>query len=167
MKTTLENRKKVATNSSRSVFKRKNKVEKGGALGSRVKREQESTDLRAHKMMKDKMKPSAMSTMVQIAKQTIEIPHMTTPHETQLKEQRQEVPYMTSLQKRQLREYRQEVKEEHETRFLEGEEHLHFDGNIYEDWMETITSPQHLQNLEQHLQQQQQYTQEGLQATKL
>jgi hypothetical protein len=39
MKTTLENRKKVATNSSRSVFKRKNKVEKGGALGSRVKRE--------------------------------------------------------------------------------------------------------------------------------
>jgi hypothetical protein len=39
MKTTLENRKKVATNSSRSVFKRKNKVEKGGASSSRVKRE--------------------------------------------------------------------------------------------------------------------------------
>jgi len=38
MKTTLENRKKVTTNSSRSVFKRKNKVEKGGTSGSRMKR---------------------------------------------------------------------------------------------------------------------------------
>jgi len=38
MKTTLENRKKVASNSSRSVLKRKNKVE-GGASGSRMKRE--------------------------------------------------------------------------------------------------------------------------------
>jgi hypothetical protein len=43
-----------------------------------------------------------------------------------------------------LREQSQEVKEEHDTRFLEGEEHLHFDGNVYEDWMETTASPQHL-----------------------
>jgi hypothetical protein len=35
----LENRKKVTTDSPRSVFKRKNKVEEGGALGSGMKRE--------------------------------------------------------------------------------------------------------------------------------
>jgi hypothetical protein len=45
--------------------------------------------------------------------------------------------------------------------------HLHFDANIYEDWMETTTSPQHLQHLEQHLQQQQQQTREGLHAIEL
>jgi len=48
---------------------------------------------------------------------------------------------MRSPQERQLREQRQEVKKEHDTRFLETEEHLHFDGDIYEDWMETIGSP--------------------------
>ncbi len=42
-----------------------------------------------------------------------------------------------------------------------------FDGDVYEDWMETTASPQHLQHLQQHLQQQQQHTQEGLQATEL
>ncbi len=46
METTLENRKKVASDSPRSGLKRKNKVE-GGALGSRVKREQESTKANA------------------------------------------------------------------------------------------------------------------------
>jgi hypothetical protein len=35
--------------------------------------------------------------------------------------------------------------------FPKGEEHLHFDGDIYEDWMETTASSQHLQ---QRLQQQ-------------
>jgi hypothetical protein len=39
MQTTLKNRKKAATNSPRSVLKKKNKVEEGGALGSGVKRE--------------------------------------------------------------------------------------------------------------------------------
>ncbi len=39
MQTTLENRKKVATNSPRNVFKKKNKVEEGGASCLRVKRE--------------------------------------------------------------------------------------------------------------------------------
>jgi hypothetical protein len=43
-----------------------------------------------------------------------------------------------------VKEKRQEVKEEHDTRFPKGEEHLHFDGNVYEDWMETIASPKHL-----------------------
>jgi len=45
----LENRKKVATYSPRSVFKTKNKVEEGRALRSGVKKEQESTNLRAQK----------------------------------------------------------------------------------------------------------------------
>ncbi len=51
-------------------------------------------------MMKDRMKPFVVPTMVQIVKQIIKIPQMTILHETQLKEQRQEVPYMTSLQER-------------------------------------------------------------------
>jgi hypothetical protein len=53
---------------------------------------------------------------------------------------------------KQLREQNQEVKKEHGIRFLEGEEHLHFDVNVHDNWMETITSPQHLQHLEQQLQ---------------
>ncbi len=39
METTLEYRKKVATNFPRSALKRKNKIEKGGASGSGMKRE--------------------------------------------------------------------------------------------------------------------------------
>jgi hypothetical protein len=39
MKTTLKNRKKVAIDSLRSVFKRKNKVEEGRASSLGVKRE--------------------------------------------------------------------------------------------------------------------------------
>ncbi len=44
---------------------------------------------------------------------------------------------------------------------------MHFDANVYENWMETIANPQHLQQLEQNLQQQQQKTQEDLQAIEL
>jgi hypothetical protein len=54
---------------------------------------------------------------------------MITPPKTQLREQRQEVPQMTTPQERQLREQSQKIKEEHNTRFPGGEEHLHFDGN--------------------------------------
>jgi hypothetical protein len=43
MQTTLENIKKVATNSPRNVLKKKDTVKEGGALGLRVKREQENT----------------------------------------------------------------------------------------------------------------------------
>jgi benzoyl-CoA reductase/2-hydroxyglutaryl-CoA dehydratase subunit BcrC/BadD/HgdB len=43
----LENRKKVTSNSLRSALTRKNKIEEGGALSSKMKREKESTDLRA------------------------------------------------------------------------------------------------------------------------
>jgi hypothetical protein len=32
-----------------------------------------------------------------------------------------------------------------------GEEHLHFEGDICEDWMEITTSLKHLQHLQQHL----------------
>ncbi len=119
------------------------------------------------------MKPSAVPivvkvvpTVVWVGRRSAKIPQMTTPQKTKLREQRQEVPQMTCPQERQLKEQRQEVKEEHYTRFPKGEEHLHFDGNVYKDQMETIASPQHLQHLEQHLQHQQHQTQEGLQATK-
>jgi len=46
MQTTLEERKKVAIDSPRNVLKKKNRVE-GGVLGSKVSREQESTNLKA------------------------------------------------------------------------------------------------------------------------
>jgi hypothetical protein len=45
----LENRKKVVANSLRSVLKKKNRVEEGGAPGLGVKREHESTDVRHKK----------------------------------------------------------------------------------------------------------------------
>jgi len=51
---------------------------------------------------------------------------------------------MSSPQERQLREQRQ--KRKHDTRFPNGEEHLHMDGDIYENWMDTIRSPQHFQH---------------------
>jgi hypothetical protein len=44
-----------------------------------------------------------------------------------------------------LWEQREKVKKEHDTRFPEGEEHLHLKGDIYENWMGTIRSPQHFQ----------------------
>jgi hypothetical protein len=50
---------------------------------------------------------------------------------------------MTSPHDKHVRGQSQEVKMEHGIRFLRGEEHLHFDGDVYEDWMETTTSPQH------------------------
>ncbi len=54
---------------------------------------------------------------------------------------------MTSPQERQMREQSQEVKNEDDIRFPKGGEHLHFDGDGYEDQMETIASPQHFQHL--------------------
>jgi len=47
MQPTLENRKKVIVDSSISVLKKKNKVKEGGTSGSRVKRKQENTDVKA------------------------------------------------------------------------------------------------------------------------
>jgi hypothetical protein len=64
MQIALENRKKVIVDSPKSALKRKNKIGERRALGSRMKREQESTYLRAQKMMRGKVEPSTMPTMV-------------------------------------------------------------------------------------------------------
>ncbi len=64
MNTTLENKKKVASNSPRSAFKRKNRVEERGASSSRVRSEHECTYLRAQKMMKGRVEPSVMPIVV-------------------------------------------------------------------------------------------------------
>jgi hypothetical protein len=64
LKTTLENKKKVAIDFPRCAFKRKNRVEEGKALGLRVEREHESTNLRARKMMRGKMEPFVVPTVV-------------------------------------------------------------------------------------------------------
>ncbi len=74
METTLENRKKVVVNFPRSAFKRKNKVEEGGALGSRVKMEHENIDLRAQKMMKGRVEPFVMPIVVQVVRQLAIVP---------------------------------------------------------------------------------------------
>ncbi len=140
MQTTLENKKKAIVDSSKSAFKRKNIVEEGRTLGSIVKRKQESIEARAHKMMRGRVEPFAVPTMVHVAKHIIEAPHMMSPQEGLLREQKQEVPQMTFPQEKHLKEQRQEVKMEHDTRFLKGDKHLHFDDDIYEDWMETTTS---------------------------
>jgi hypothetical protein len=47
METPLKNRKKATIDFPRSVFKKKNRIEEGGASSLGVKREQESTNLRA------------------------------------------------------------------------------------------------------------------------
>jgi hypothetical protein len=72
--------KKDTTDSPKSVLNKKNKVEEGGALGFKVKREQESIDIRAQKMMRDRGEPSIMLTMVhamlivvQVAKQIAKV----------------------------------------------------------------------------------------------
>ncbi len=81
---------------------------------------------------------------------------MTSPQEKQLKEQRHEIPQMTSPQGRQLRKQSQGIMRERDIRFPKGEEHMHFEGDVCEDQMETTASPKCFQHLQQHLQQQQQ-----------
>jgi hypothetical protein len=68
MQTTLKNRKKAATDSPRSALKRKNKVEEGGTLGSKVKKEHESTNVRAQKMIRGKMEPFTVPIVVHATK---------------------------------------------------------------------------------------------------
>ncbi len=72
MQTTLENWKKVTIDSPRSLLKRKYKVEEGGSSSSRVKKEQESIDLKAHKMMGGRVEPFAASTMVRVVSTMIQ-----------------------------------------------------------------------------------------------
>jgi hypothetical protein len=64
---------------TRSVFKRNNRVEKGGASSSRMKKEHESIDLRAHKMMRGRVEPFAVPIVVQVIKEIVAVPQMTFP----------------------------------------------------------------------------------------
>jgi hypothetical protein len=50
---------------------------------------------------------------------------------------------MSSPHERHMREQRQKVKKEHDTRFLEVEEHPLMDGDIYENWMDNVGNLQH------------------------
>jgi hypothetical protein len=63
---TLDNRKNNCSILSNKFLKKKNKVEEGGALGSGVKKKYESTYLRAKKMMRGKVEPYVVSTMIRI-----------------------------------------------------------------------------------------------------
>jgi hypothetical protein len=78
MQTTLENKKKATIDPPRSALKRNNKVEEGKALGSGVKREQESTNLRAQKMMKGKMEPFAIPIVVRVVPPVVQVVRHTT-----------------------------------------------------------------------------------------
>jgi len=42
-----------------------------------------------------------------------------------------------------LREQSHGIKKEHDIRFPKGEEHMHFEGDVCEDWVETTASPKH------------------------
>jgi hypothetical protein len=60
-----------------------------------VKREHDNIDLRAHKMMRGRMEPSIVLTMVKVVptmvhavRQIATVPQMTSPHERQSREQK-------------------------------------------------------------------------------
>jgi hypothetical protein len=53
-----------------------------------MKREHDSIEVRAQKMMKGRVELYAKPTMVQTAKQTTKVTQMTFPHERQIREQR-------------------------------------------------------------------------------
>ncbi len=93
MQTSLQNRKKVVANSSRSVFNRKNRVEEGGASCTGMKRDHDSTEAKAQKMMRGRVEPfimpivvQAVPTMVHATRQITKVSQMTSPQERQLKE---------------------------------------------------------------------------------
>jgi hypothetical protein len=96
MQTTLENKKKAATNSPRNDLKKKNIVEEKGVSSLGVKREHDSIDVRALKMMRGRVEPSTMPIVVHATRHTTKVPQMTSPHERHLKEHRQEVSQMMS-----------------------------------------------------------------------
>jgi hypothetical protein len=64
MQTTIENRRKVIVESLRSDLKKRTRFKEGGASKSRVKKEQENTKARAQKMMKGRVAPFVMPTLV-------------------------------------------------------------------------------------------------------
>jgi hypothetical protein len=65
--------------------------------------------------MRRRLAPFAMPTLVQLCRQSADIPQMSSPHE------------------RHIRKQRQKIKKEHDTRFLEVEEHPLMEGEVYED----------------------------------
>jgi hypothetical protein len=60
----LENIRKDAIKSLNNVLKRRNIIEEGGASRSRVKKEQENIEARVQKMMRGKVAPSIVPTLV-------------------------------------------------------------------------------------------------------
>ncbi len=58
------NKKKATIDFPKSAFKRKKKVEEGGTLGFKMKREQESTNLKAQNVMRGRMEPFVMPIVV-------------------------------------------------------------------------------------------------------
>ncbi len=73
----MENRKKALIDSPRSVHKKKNRVEEGEALSSRVKKEHENIEPKAQKMMIGRVEPSIMPLVVHATKQVAKVPQMT------------------------------------------------------------------------------------------
>lgn len=64
MQATLENIRKAAIKSLSNVLKRRNIIEEWGASRLRVKKEQESIKARVQKMMRGKVAPSIVPTLV-------------------------------------------------------------------------------------------------------
>ncbi len=64
MQAPLENRRKIATKSPRSALMRKNIAKEGGTLGLGIKKEHESIKARVQKMMRGRIAPSPMPTLV-------------------------------------------------------------------------------------------------------
>jgi hypothetical protein len=73
-------------------------------------------------MMKGRVAPSVVPTLVQASRQSVKIP-----------------------QERHMRKKRQKVKREHDTKYPKVEEHPPTNGDIYEGWMGSNKSPQNLQ----------------------
>ncbi len=79
MQATLEYRRKVVTKFPKNALKNKNKVKEGGALGLGVKKEQKNTEARAQKMMRGRVEPYVMPTLVSTGRQNVKVPQMSSP----------------------------------------------------------------------------------------
>ncbi len=91
MQVALENRRKIALESPKNVLKRKNIIQEGGAPRSRVKKEQESIEARAQKMMRRRMAPFVVPTLIHASKQNANTPQMSSPQDIQMRKQRQKI----------------------------------------------------------------------------
>jgi hypothetical protein len=73
MQTTLEIRKKAIADSPRNALKRKNKVDQRGTSGLRMKKELKTTSVKAQKMIRGKVEPFAMLTVVQVVPMVVQV----------------------------------------------------------------------------------------------